>query len=252
MRKILTMTASIGVVCSAAPTAGALTCAYLRPPVAEVIYPARRNVVVARNSVIFVRTRLKVRDFILKDITGKRSVPLRGRRTKLTGLLIVQPRKPLPANRVFQLTLRPKAARPARGRIMPSILARFKTGPKTAKTAAPRLKRPRMTFSAVKKRAWVGVGRTAHVVVRARSTAKPAVVEVTRVFRTKRGNRKQTNRRKFSQAYTHPRTRVFAASMGKCSRIGKAPPKGHYGVTVVPWSSTGKKGKAVKRSGRIK
>jgi hypothetical protein len=167
-------------------------------------------------------------------------------------MLIIRPTRPLAGNRAYELrTRKPIGGGGLRPRIYPAnVVVRFKTSSALGSVQPPKLKKPTVRFSPARRRAWVGFGRSATVSISARSTPYPVVVEVISEFRVVKGP--LSIRRVFTRAYTHPLTGVTVASMGKCSRIRKAPPSGRYRVTVIPWTVTGKKGRAVVRNGRIK
>lgn len=250
MLKIVKTALAVMVMFGAVQTAEALTCRWPALPAAAAIYPAGKGTVVPRNGMIFVRSLLSIRDFKLVDMRSKRRIAILGSRSKLTKMLIIRPSRPLAGNRAFELRVRKPIGGLRPGIYPAGVLVRFTTSSALESVQPPKLKKPVVRFSPVRRGRWVGVGRGATVLVRARSTPYPVVVEVASEFRAVKGTR--SIRRFFTRAYIHPRTGITVASMGKCSRIRKAPPSGRYGVTVVPWTVTGKRGRAVVRAGRIK
>ena len=252
MLKFVTTASAAMVMFGAVQIAEALTCRWWPEPAAQVMYPLGKGAVLPRNGKIFVRTSWSTRDFMLVDLRSKRRVAISGSRSKSTSLLIIRPTRLLAANRAYELRARkPIGGHGLRPRNYPAgVLIRFKTSSTLGSVQPPKLKKPAIRFSPARRQAWVGFGRSATVSISARSAPHPVVVEVTSEFWASKGNR--PIRRFFSRAYIHPSTGVTVASMGKCSRIRKAPPSGRYRVTVVPWTATGKQGRAVVRSGRIK
>lgn len=204
--------------------ARALSCKM--PSALRLIYPGH-NTVAPRNVVVYLtqhryRQTISPRSVVLRDGTTKLAVAIRVLTASTSGLVRLVPIRPLAAGRKYFIY---HGTRP---------VGLFRTSKVSQSAAKPRLgRRVKVRFGPVQRGRWVGRGRRARLELpRVKASHRPAVVQVDIIL----------GKRRRSFGFSHSRV-IHFANMGKCSLLGKMPPRGRYHLIVTPWSATGQQGR---------
>lgn len=210
----------------------ALTCA--APPMVVLVYPRGKQVPVDAQVFLHTQSPRLVKAISLVDVKTGRKVRLRRLYSKGSGLLRLVPRRPLVAERSYEVRLRRRR------------LGRFHTvKARAGRGADPRLHSVKVSFGSQKKGIFLRKGRNAQLEVRAAEPA-PQVLEVELRF----GKRAEPHRGVVLPFPAPPRAYVIA-SRHSCSRLLPAPLTGSYRALVRPWSAAGRAGPALKVRGPI-